>query len=233
MTSDERSRRGLPARILRITGLAAALSLLALPSHAGAADGTSLYRQAAGNLTRLSTFVEHVSFVEQSSALRYRNDVVKAFDRRHTRVEGQQTLVESQKAPDGKWHTVKYINAVVMLNHKTYVRTSRSKGWVAHAGYGYTDPVTKGRWVLAAPDYRISGLTFTIASRSKGTIHLVGHGMKVPESVTVDITSGSNPILMRIMTTGTTTNQRAGRATFAQVTSESGFNKPLNITAPK
>jgi hypothetical protein len=226
--------RRVTLRFIGALGLLGMMSSTATSSGAHAADGTSLYVQGAKNLTKLSTFVEHFSFVEVGSTFRFRNEIIKAFDRKNTRVEGQQTLIESRKGANGKWSTSKYVSAVEMLNNRTYVRTSRStSGWAVHSGYGYTDPVTKGRWLLAAPDYSKSGLTFTITSRSKGMIHLAGHGMKQPETVSVDITSGPTPLLARITTSGRAANTGAGAGTFVEITSESQFNKKLNITAPK
>jgi hypothetical protein len=221
-------------RALAATGSASALLAGIHGSQmVNAQGGTQLYLQAARDVAQLHQYVEREENVETGSRYRATYTLIDEYDEQHNREQADQRDVESVKSAQG-WRTGQYDFSIIMLNHTTYVRSSRNKsGWTMHAGFGYVDPYTKNHWFRAAPDWTKFRATFSIeGKKGNGTI-LLAHGKHVTGKVEVMVSNGATPRILEIRTSGTVTSKFAGKVKFVNVNLLTNFDQPLSIVAPR
>jgi hypothetical protein len=133
--------------------------------------------------------------------------------------------------------TTKYTVDVVMMDNKTYHRSSKDTTWQVTSGYGYADALTGTRWARSSLNFNFllkqslsgqtqSGGTITYTFKEPLPSSTTGHA-----SYQVTVTLGHNPYIVTGVQKANVTSKGV-RIIASSVTNLSGFDSPISITAP-
>jgi hypothetical protein len=217
--------------------LAMGLSLaLAAGPHSASAkvDAGTLYNHSALDFDQLQYFIERDKDISSSSTRKKTMTILDEYDQVHNREQARADETLSTKDKSGTWRTKHRVLEIVMLNNQTYSRTGPNQSWQVKKGFGFKDTVWDDTWVRAAPQLPpVNPKDVTLAGQGGGQSHLHIHTVIRKHTVTFDVwvTTGSQPVIVRLVDQSTTTT--AGKTQQDSLDGRySDFNKPITITAP-